>query len=40
MIVDKATWDSFPTFEEYLAYNMEALTINAAAKSMTLEEYL
>lgn len=40
MIVDKATWDSFPTFEEYLAYNLEVLEQAASAQSLTLEEYL
>lgn len=40
MIVDRQTWDSFPTFDEYLAYNMEVLEQNAAAESMSLEDYL
>lgn len=40
MIVDKSTWDSFPSFDDYLAYNMEVLAQNAASESMSLEEYL
>ena len=38
MIVDKATWDSFPTFDEYLAYNLEQLEKNSGV--FTLEDYL
>lgn len=40
MIVDKATWDSFDSFDKYLEYNMKALTESASASYMTLEEYL
>lgn len=40
MIVDKATWDMYDTFDEYLKYNMEMLTEAASQSYMTLEEYL
>lgn len=40
MIVDKSTWDSFPTFEEYFAYNMKVLEQKAAAESLSLADYL
>lgn len=38
MIVDKTTWDSFGTFDEFLAYNLEELSKNT--DGFTLEDYL
>lgn len=40
MIVDKATWDSFGTFDEYFEYSINVIAQNASASMMTLEDYL
>lgn len=40
MIVDKATWDSFGSFDEYFEYSINVIAQNATANMMDLEDYL
>ena len=40
MAVDKATWDSFDSYEEYIAYDMEYFQEQAAKRNLSYEEFL
>ena len=40
MIVDRATWDSFGTYEEYMEYDMEYFNELAAESNLSCKEYL
>ena len=40
MAVDKATWDSFDSYEEYIAYDIEYFQEQAAKRNLSYEEFL
>lgn len=40
MIVDKATWDSFASFDEYFDYSLDRISESAAGAGLTLEDYI
>lgn len=40
MAVDRETWDSFASYEEYMQYDVEFFKENAAKRELSYEEYL
>ena len=40
MAVDKASWDSYASYEEYIAYDIEYFQAEAAERNLSYEEFL
>ena len=40
MITDKATWESFSTYEEYMQYDIQYFRDLAAERGISYEEFL